>query len=49
MKLIKINFINYYKEAFIMVDFLKKYWDDIVYIFDLIYSIIKRNILEEQE
>ena len=32
-----------------MVDFLKKYWDDIVYIFDLIYSIIKRNILEEQE
>ena len=32
-----------------MTDFLKRYWDDIVYIFDLIYSIIKRNILGEEE
>ena len=28
-----------------MTDFLKRYWDDIVYIFDLIYAVIKRSIL----
>ena len=32
-----------------MVDFLKRYWDDIKYIFDLIYAVIKRNILGEEK
>ena len=31
-----------------VVDFLKKYWDDIVHIFDLIYAVIKRSILGEE-
>ena len=32
-----------------MTDFLKRYWDDIVTIFDIIYRVIKRNILGEEK
>ena len=32
-----------------MTDFLKRYWDDIAYMLDLIYYIIKRNILGEEK